>query len=173
MTDIVRLLLFPAIAVGAWFVSRRHRGLARKSARTLAGLVAMVLLCVAVAGWSLSGEATAVTHRWAGHALLIVVWLSVPFGVGVSLQRNFRQRPIVAIAQSLGFFALLGAVMLASFTGYLGPTRTAYVDGATYNRFKVLHLFVLPGIIAILTLGWCWAFRPCNDDFTNRGGQDQ
>ena len=160
MVEAVRLLLFPAIVVAAWLLSRRHSELARKSARLIPGLLALILAFMAVTGWVRSQDAVAMVHRWVGHAFLIAAWLSVPFAIGVLLQQQLSRRPVFAIAVSLELLLLLGLVVAASITGYLGPSHQDEFSDERHNRFVVLHLCLLPGAGFLLLATWFWTFRP-------------
>ena len=162
MNELVRLLLFPAIVLAAWLISRKRNASARKSARLMSVFLATILVCIAVTGWFRPVGEAATIHRWAGHALVLAAWLFVPFAVGVALQHHIHQRPIGAIAQVLALLLLLGLTLLASFTGYLGPSHADQLTQETRNRFHVLHLFVLPGLVAVLLAFWFWFFRPHN-----------
>jgi len=160
MNEILRLLSFPITVVIAWLVSRRHPEVARRVARCLSIFAAMIFLVIVASGWMRSEAVTSSVHKWSGHALVIAIWLSVPFSAGVVLQRKLRLRPAIAIAQIVVLLLLLGLVLLASMTGYLAPSQIEDIEQETKNRFNVLHLFALPFLIATLLCAWCWLFRP-------------
>jgi cytochrome bd-type quinol oxidase subunit 2 len=160
MIEAVRLLILPVIVVAAWLFSRRHSELARKSARLISLLFAFALAVMALTGWVQSQETIATIHRWAGHAFLIGAWLFVPFATGVLLQQQLRRRPVLAIAASASMVLLLGLVVAASITGYLGPSHQEHFSDETHNRFIVLHFCVLPGLISLLLIAWFWSLRP-------------
>jgi cytochrome bd-type quinol oxidase subunit 2 len=159
MAENVRLFLFPAIVVTAWLVSRHRDELARKCARLAAAIVAILLVCIAISGWIQPRELAMATHRWTGHLLVVAVWLFVPFAIGVSLQQHLKHRPVTAIVHMIAVLALLGATLLASFTGYLGPAHVDPLFEETNTRFQVLHLVGLPAIVAILIACSFWYFR--------------
>ena len=160
MSEPVRLLFFPLIAVVACFLSSRKGESARKAVRVLSIIAAAVFLIIAATGVARSQSTASRLHEWSGHALVIAVWLFVPFSVGIGLQRNIRRRPGLAIAQTTVLLSLLALVSLASLTGYLGPSHFEDVSVETRNRFAVLHPFVLPSLVAALLTAWYWLFRP-------------
>jgi cytochrome bd-type quinol oxidase subunit 2 len=133
---------------------------ARKAVRVLSVIVAAIFLAMALTGLARSQPTAYSIHKWSGHALVIAVCSFVPFSAGVGLQRNIRRRPGFAIAQTIVLLSLLALVLLASFTGYLGPSHVEDVSESTRNRFTILHLFALPSLIAILLTAWYWLFRP-------------
>ncbi len=156
----MQLVLFPVIAVVAWFLSSRHGESVRKAVRVLSIIAATAFLVIASTGLARSQPTASSVHKWSGHALVIAVWLFVPFSIGVGLQRNIRRRPGFAIAQTMMLLSLLAFVLLASFTGYLAPSHVEDVSEETRNRFTAIHLFALPSLVATLLTGWYWLFRP-------------
>ncbi|MEX0712402.1 MAG: hypothetical protein WD278_08630 [Pirellulales bacterium] len=156
-----KLLIFSALVPIGWLLPWRRPELARKSARILALMLAILLAPLAVAGWlHQAAPQAALLHRWGGHAFVILAWLSVPFSVGALLQRSVRRRPFSAALQALLLLAFLGLSILAGFTGYMGPTHVQPADQETQMRFTVLHLFALPGLIGAAAAAWLWLFRP-------------
>lgn len=164
IADILRWLLLPAIIVAAWAVSKAHPERVRIVARGLPVVVAALLVLLAISGLVRHGGVLAEIHRWMAHVFFIVWWLGVPFGIGILLQQDFGKHPVAAIVQAIALLMGLAIVLVASMTGYLGPANLPPVDPAvgeeTYNRFLVLHLVVLPGLCAALTVQWWWYFRP-------------
>jgi cytochrome bd-type quinol oxidase subunit 2 len=165
----VRLLpwfIVAATFVAGWYASKRHSKLSRKAARFMPVMAALILCVIAVTGWFPSAGNDLPTHRWAGHALVILAWLSVPFAMGVLLQQEFRKRPTAVFSQAITFVVVFCIVSLTAFTGYLGPSNLQNVGEETLNRFKVLHLYVLPAILLALLVQWWWYFRPNKGDQT-------
>ncbi|MEX0712558.1 MAG: hypothetical protein WD278_09425 [Pirellulales bacterium] len=157
-----KLLIFSALVPIGWLLSGRRPEPARKSARALAVLLAVLLLGLAVAGSLHQAAPAPILHRWGGHAFVILAWLSAPFALGVLLERSVRRRPFSAAFQALLLFAFLGLSILAGFTGYLGPSHVQPADEETRIRFTVLHLFILPALIGTLAVAWLWLLRPGN-----------
>lgn len=145
----------------------RFAGLARKAARFSAAIYLAGLLCSAATGVGRASNSGAMgtVHKWTGHALVVVTWVSIPLSVGVVLARNFRRSAWIALAQAVVLAALIGITMLAAITGYLGPSRGDPSE-ETINRFVVLHKVALPFIAAVLAVGWIWFFRPTSDGGT-------
>jgi hypothetical protein len=162
MFELIRLLLLPAIAVGAWFLSRSRPELARSLSRGLCVVLLIVLAALAITGYLHPSETFASAHRWSGHSLVIIAWVGVPFGIGVGLQQHGHD-PAVAAFLTLGLIALLGVVVIASISGYSGATHVEGITEESLNRFKVLHLGFFPAIIAALLAGWLWLLRSRND----------
>ena len=99
-------------------------------------------------------------HKWLGHGLVIAAWFAIPFIIGVSTKTSFRRGVAKAIGKVVLLLLMLLVVLLASFTGYMGPSHIAAPNEQTATRFKVLHLFVLPSLIAILICMTYWWMRP-------------
>jgi hypothetical protein len=163
MFDLLRLLLIPLIAAGAWLTSQRQPEVARVFARVLGMALSALLGASALSGfWGPNGEA-AFWHRWPADALAILVWLATPWAAGVAAQSHFRERPRHTTIQLAAFVLLLVLVTLTSLTGYAGPSSAAaegeIVPPEQLARFRTLHMVVLPGFIAILLGQWIWYFR--------------
>lgn len=162
--DIVRWLLIPAIIVAAWAVSKTYPQRMRSTVRCLPIVASTLLALLMISGLLREGGLLAEIHRWTGHVLFVVLWLSVPFGMGVVLQQDLRKRPAAAVAQALVLLLGLAIALAASVTAYLGPGNSTPADPTigeeTYNRFLVLHAVVLPGLCAALMVQWWWYFRP-------------
>jgi len=153
----MQFFLFPALIVAAWFLSGKRSELVRKACRSLALVVLCLLFALAVTGLLRSGESE--IHKWLGHGLLIVVWLTVPIGIGSTLQRNLAPRRSSAVCHTVLLFGVLGVALLSSVTGYLGPLRNEGISEESLNRFIVLHKIVFPAALATLSLAWLWCFR--------------
>lgn len=149
---------FGMIAV-AWWVSTRYEERSRRIAGLLP-IVAVGALCCLVPTGVLRNDRLADMHSWVGHALGSFLWLSVPFAIGWLLERDIRRRPVRAIVRSLAPLSTLALGLLASATGYLGPTHSAAISEETRNRFQVLHLFVLPTLLTLLLVIWRRLFLP-------------
>ena len=157
MTDSLRLLLIPTMIAVGWFVARQSNGIAHQSARFFPLALATLLVVVALAGVGRASDFGVTAHRWTSQVLVLATWLVVPFAAGISLQQNIRKRPVVTIAHVIVLFFLLGAILLTSLTGYLGPSHVNPPVEETNNRFRVLHWVVLPFIDAILLVA-CYGF---------------
>jgi hypothetical protein len=161
MAGLMRLLLFPCLIVVGWLASRASRERMRRTSRLLLGMLFGVVLLSAISGGFHSGRNVGEFHKWSGHALVILAWLTVPFIVGVVLQQHLRQRPVRSIAQSVALLFFLLLTFLCSFTGYIGPSYDDAVPQLyleeTHRRFVVLHFALLPSMIAVLTVN-VWLF---------------
>ena len=158
MLDFLRFLLFPAIVVIAWQLALRWPATARRIAWLLAAATGIFLLTLAVTGLVRPAGVTADIHKWTGHGLVIFIWLAVPFTIGVVLRSVGQRRSGIAV-KILALLALFGIALLASMTGYLGPSHGTG-DLETLHRFNVLHQLVLPGLAAGLTLYWFRLLQP-------------
>lgn len=98
-------------------------------------------------------------HRWTAHAMTILMWVAVPSGIGVLLQRKMSRHPLIAAVQSGLLFFFLAIVLESSFTGYLGPINNPDIGEETRNRFIALHQFVLPLLCGTLLVAWPFFFR--------------
>jgi len=116
--------------------------------------LAAMVVCILVTGCFHSDNSAARIHWWAGHLLVVAVWLFVPFAIGVVLQQLIHQRPVAAIIQCFGLLLFLGLALVASATGYLGPSHQPQLYEESRNRFVVLHCYVLPGTICAALIGW-------------------
>jgi hypothetical protein len=120
--------------------------------RCLACCVGVALLGIAVSGLLHGSRRAAAIHRWLPHYLFFLAWYAVPIAIGVTLARS-RASPIVRAGRSLGLLLLLGAIFVASVTGYLGPSHGP-IDSMALNRFRVLHYGVCPSVAIVLVIWW-------------------
>jgi cytochrome bd-type quinol oxidase subunit 2 len=164
----------PKIAVASNDDDRSWSTIARRAVRILSIISAAIFLVLVTTGLARRSQpAASSVHKWSGHALVIAVWCFVPFSVAVGLQSNFRWRPGLAIAQTIVLLSLLCVVLLASFTGYLGPSYNASVSEETRNRFTVLHQFALPTLVATLLTASYWLFGPHRRQAAESSGQPE
>jgi hypothetical protein len=159
----IRWLTVPLLFAVGWLASRRRPEASRAVARLFAAIALLLLMSLAATGGAASSEASLYVHRWTAHGLVIFLWLTIPYALGVVLQRKLRSTPIRAILQSLLMLLCFGMGLVASFTGYLDPLRSPDVGEETANRFFVQHQVVLPTILGTLLLAWTYAFRPPRD----------
>jgi hypothetical protein len=113
-----------------------------------------VLLVIITTGFLRQPAWSRSIHLWLSHALLIGEWLILPPVIGITWAR-IRGRVRVAVASTLGFLGLLGALLLASITGYLGPSNGPY-DLLALRRFQFLHYGVMP-LLVMAIVGWWYA----------------
>jgi hypothetical protein len=150
---------FPMIvAAAALLLSRRWPGAMSRASRCLAVASGDVLLGIMAAGWGHRPGPVAATHRWLPHALVILDFYAIPLAIGVALAYP-RGRPVAKAARVLGLLAVLGAILLASFTGYVGPSNEQ-INPMTLRRFQVLHYWVLPSVVIVLVIWWYRGLRP-------------
>jgi quinol-cytochrome oxidoreductase complex cytochrome b subunit len=154
-----RWLLFPALIAIGWASSRRQPSVSRIVARCSALVIGIALGLITISGLLQSIMELAGLHKWSGHGLLILIWLSVPFSIGVLLQQRSMQYPARTIGYSLAMLLALVAAFLGSITGYLGPSGNREIGEKARNRFIVLHCFVLPAVLAALICVWIYALR--------------
>src|SRR5262245_54290912 len=138
MAELVRLLLFPALVVVAWLWSRQSPVFTRNLARQLSYTLAAIVAFIVVTGLYHSEKSAARIHLWVGHAFTSVVWLFVPFAIGIVFQQAIRPRSVAAIVKCFNLLLFLGITLLAAITGYLGPTHQQDIGEESYNRFVVL-----------------------------------
>lgn len=156
----VAILLF----VGGWLLSRAKPVFARQLSCIQLYAALATILVLLVTGVMRNDGRWGEAHRWTGHSLLIGMWLSGPLIIAGILQREWRQRPLVAIGNAVVWGALILLIFSATVTGYLGPSYQLWDDPnvaeqlreATNNRFRVLHLYILPATIIVLML---WSRR--------------
>lgn len=171
MIESLRFLLFPFLMVVGWMVSARRAEVARRSVRLLSMIVATIFVIIVATGLARNELGRLNVHLWAGHAIVIAMWLIAPYSMGVALQVNLRRRPAFAILQVIIVILLLAAVLLASFSGYLAPSDVDGIAEETRNRFTVLHLVATPLLVAILLGTWCLTFRPHSQGATGQSGE--
>lgn len=133
-------------------------GAMRTVSRCLAVASSIALLGIMATGWLHRPGLIAQTHRWLPHALIILDFNAIPLAIGVTSVYP-RGHPLAAVARALGLLALLGIILLASFTGYLGPSNGG-IDPMTFRRFQVLHYWVLPSVAIVLVIWWYRSSRP-------------
>src|SRR6187399_364201 len=120
MFELFRLLLFPAIGIGAGILYYRTPLLALAIIR-----VAMVLSVAIVVGLFLTGMPGSELHRYAGHAFVILVWLLTPAAIGVSVGEAIRSHRWWRLTHVMLPIMLLGFGVFASVTGYLPRVPSA------------------------------------------------
>ena len=155
---------FPMIvAAAALLLSWRWPGAMSRASRCLAVASGVVLLGIMATGWGHRPGPVAATHRWLPHALIILEFYAIPLAIGVALAYP-RGRPLAKAARVLGLLAVLGAILIESFTGYLGPSymgpSNEQINAMTLRRFRVLHYWVLPSVAIVLVILWYRGLRP-------------
>jgi len=160
------LNFLPLVFLG-WATSRAWPHAARIACRSQPLIAGAMLGVLFTSGLLPARISTLDVHRWSGHGLLILQYLSVPFSLGVLLHRKLMQRPVIAVLQSLTLLLCLAVSFFAAFTGYLDvdPVPDQVIAQETHNRFVVLHMFLLPMILAATLTIWHFAFwsRPGHD----------
>jgi hypothetical protein len=153
VTKALQVLWFPAavIAVTA-LLGRRWPTALRRASRCLAGVVGAALLGIVVSGLAHGSRPAAAIHRWLPHGLLILARSAIPLAIGVTLAGS-RRRPFVRAGRSLGLVLLLGALWVASLTGYLGPSQGP-IDAVSLARFRMLHYGLCPSVSFALVIWW-------------------
>jgi hypothetical protein len=104
-------------------------------------------------------RALAEVHRWTAHALVILAWTGGPIAIGSQWQQKALKQPVGCIGNTLFVLVVIAVTFMATFTGYLGPIGNPDSGADTHRRFIVLHMIVLPAILAALLGGWLRAFQ--------------
>lgn len=158
MPDLARGFVFLGLAIAGWMASKHCGRFARITIRVAPLIAAVFTCCLALTGFFRTVGSNAETHRWTGHALVIFLWLYVPFAIGILLYVHGRTS--IAAVQSIVFLAILSLGLLCAITGYLPQTGLEPLSEETYLRFEILHKYALPSIFfALLVESW-WFFRP-------------
>jgi hypothetical protein len=91
-------------------------------------------------------------HRWLGHGVVILSWVTFWWLVPVAVERAIRSGGIWRLLLHLLLASsTLGLVLLSAFTGYLG--RAPVTEGS-YLRFRVLHTALVPVLGTLSLLAW-------------------
>jgi hypothetical protein len=143
---------FAAIIAATVLLCRRWPTAMRWASRVLGCAVGVALLCIAVRGLAHRSRPAAAIHRWLPHYLFLLAWYAIPLAIGVTLTRS-RTSPLVTVGRSLGLLLLLGALFVASLTGYLGPSQGP-IDAMSLSRFRMLHYGVCPSLSIALVVWW-------------------
>lgn len=160
MFNLLRFALLPALLAMGWWASRRHPRIARLGAWGTALCFKVCLGILVVTGCFHGQPDMAWVHRWGAHAMVILAWLTIPLAAGILLAQDLRLRPVAALWWCVVAFLLFAMLVLASLTGYLGPTTQGPLDADTLRRFRTLHFAVLPGVIVGLLIVWMKLARP-------------
>jgi hypothetical protein len=116
---------------------------------------AMALLLAFVAILLLTGlfvSPSSGIHMIAGHGFVIALWVLAPAAIGVSVSEAIRCRRWLWLIHAVAVLFLLGAGILAAFTGYLPTVPGASAE--TRLRFIVLHQITFPFFVALLAATW-------------------
>lgn len=155
MKTALQLLLVPTLLVLGWILARRCQWGPVIQRIATGGVVAGVLVLL-VSGLLIDVHSVVhATHRWTAHLLVIWMWTFGLLSIGARYGEGWGDWKFELLIVCLG-----GSLLVTSFTGYLGP-RTAAEYGEelleeTKNRFIVLHMFVLPGVVGALAT--CWTY---------------
>jgi hypothetical protein len=158
MTDVVRLLLLPVLALIGWFASWARPRVLHHVARGIGFAIAVLIVALLMTGSLHQNASLASAHRWIAHGLVIVIWTAAPFVVGVRSQQYLSQRYGLALAFLLTTAVLFIIAILSSMTGYLGPGTQGPLDADTLRRFRALHYGVLPLLLLLTDAAWTLLF---------------
>lgn len=169
----VGLWLFPlvnflALVFLGWASSRAWPSVTRRTALWMP-LVAGVLWAVLIAtGIPPIRSSTGQVHQWCGLMIVTLLYCCVGFALGVLWRQKMARRPLLAVGQSFALLFCLAVTFSASLTGYLDrdPVPDPEIAEETHNRFVVLHMFVLPALIAMMLAIWHFAFLPPHEPQT-------
>jgi hypothetical protein len=157
----IPLLNFPPLIFLGWATSRAWPSHSRVIARLLAIAAGACLGILLLSGLLIVNGVHNEIHHWAGHGIVMLIYPSSAFSLGVLLQQKLQRRPVAAIAQSFALLFCLALTLSTSFTGYLDvePSSDSRIAQETHNRFMVLHLVLQPAIIAAMLAVWHLSFR--------------
>lgn len=162
MSGLFKLFFNLAILALGFLLSRRHRSLADAITCGLGFFCLAIAIVIALSGILHGPPFMKSLHRWGGHGLVIALWCFWIFALGVSGEQTKSRGAGILLARITVITLALLLGLLASFTGYLGPAHDPEIgrDMDTYNRFIVLHMFIVPTLLAILLGLWCKLFWP-------------
>lgn len=137
----------------------------------MAALLLGFLLLLLVTGLPHASDLLAYVHRWTGHVLVILLWICVPFAVLALAIGKLWRFPLTTIGQGFVLLLAIPVMLLASFTGYLGPSYDPLMNEETRIRFLVLHCFILPALLTCLLVAWFFIFRSGHAEPRSGGSQ--
>ncbi len=159
MSTVFRLFLLPLIALGGYLLAKRWPTVARRSCEGMLFVSAVSLSTLAISGAWHGNRATGQLHRWLGHILVIIVWLSVPAMCGIFFRWRYQLKTPRMTVAIVFLILLLVATVLGSMTGYLDWVGDDLAAQESHNRFVVLHFFFFPACMAALLAGIWWTAR--------------
>ncbi|MEX2172863.1 MAG: hypothetical protein WD872_00790 [Pirellulaceae bacterium] len=159
MRDLIRLLSFPATIVAGWIFAKYVPRAARLVGFALPAVAMLHFLVVAAASFGHVAPWNTI-HRWGAHGFVILLWLGVPFAIGMAVEAAGRRGIMATAGLILLLLMSLAVAFSASITGYLGPSTQPDLSPEGHRRFAVLHGIALPLLLFGLLLGWLWHLRP-------------
>jgi hypothetical protein len=160
VSGLFKLFFNLAILALGFLTSRRHRSLADAITCGLGFICLAIAIVIALSGILHEPPFMKSLHRWGGHGLVIALWCSWMFALGVSAEQTKSRGVGILLARLLVITLALLLGLFASFTGYLGPAHDPELGRDSHNRFIVLHMFIVPTLLAILLGLWCKLFWP-------------
>ena len=152
---------FPAFIALGWTASRAWPQRTRGLCRYMPLAAALVLGVLVITGLARLPRDPSDVHRWMGHGMIIIFYLSAAVSLGCLWHQKFSRRPILAAGQSLAILLCLAMTFSACLTGYaLGsePVPDPEIEEGNRNRFLFLHFAMQPAFIAAMLLIWNVAF---------------
>lgn len=96
--------------------------------------------------------------------MIILAWVSVPYAIGVVLERNLRRRPFNAVVQMVCLTLFLSTTLIAYVTGFLGPGSTGTLDEVSRSWFTAYHQAVLPVMMVLFLMLWLQFLKRPSDN---------
>lgn len=174
MSEIARLLLFPALIAAGWFFARRRREFARRAARIIFVLLAAGVIAMIGTGVLHAIAPLDAVHHWGAQSLVAAAWLAIPLAAGVLLE-GVRRR-FMNLLQCFASLVLYGALFASALSGYAGlVARDSFSpEGAEMRaRFFVWHQILLPGFTLVLATQLCWYLRRHENGLSHKGGNHE
>lgn len=112
-------------------------------------------------------------HLWGGHALSQGALAALILSVATLVQRAAGLRRWGLLWRALAPFLAVALAYHTAFTGYLGPWRNPDLSTENVVRFRFLHQFTEPVLLAALLVWWWFLFRRLDKLPERRTGVDE
>lgn len=119
------------------------------------GLLTLIPLVITTGVFRLLVDADLIVelHRWGGHGILLWAWPMTGIVLIFAIEQIIRElrwrRGIVLIVLQT---ATLAFALLASITGYLGPSHGP-ANTLALQRFQLFHFLVFPTLLTLVSIG--------------------
>lgn len=112
-------------------------------------------------------------HLWGGHTLSQAALALFILSVATLVQQALRRRRWRLLWWALIPFLAVALAYHTAFTGYLGPWRNPGLSTENVVRFRVIHQFTEPVLLAALLVLWWFAFRRLDKEPERLTGVDK